>query len=80
MTTFGCCCHTAGSKLYRLYDRGTAQIEKELDMVKLLRTVRNIKIFLKQEVLTPEMKLKIKHSTTNVIDIDTSQDEESDQS
>ena len=42
---FTCCLDLSQNKLYRLYSKGVDQIEKELDIVKILRGLRNVKIY-----------------------------------
>jgi hypothetical protein len=50
-------------------------IEKEIDIIKILKTLRNIKIFLKSKIMDRIDKLEVKHSSKNVIQIDDSSDE-----
>ena len=55
--TWGCCC-CSNRRLDKLYKLGTEQIEKEMDVVKLLKTLRNLKIIVKAKLLDdPLLKL-----------------------
>ena len=46
------------------------QVEKEMDIVKLIRGIRNLKIFNKVNGLSDFNKFMIKNSNKNVIDLD----------
>ena len=43
----------------RLYDKGEKMIEKNMDMVKIIRSLRNLKIFIKNTVLDKATMTKI---------------------
>ena len=46
--TFKCCVfHPDENKLYRLYNKGSEMLETEMDIVKLIKHVRNINYFMK---------------------------------
>ena len=45
-------------------------MEKEFDVVKIIKSLRNIKIFLKNEKLDKETKILLQNQKGNVIDID----------
>ena len=65
------CWRVDENKLYRLYGRGKDQIEKELDIIKLLGTLRNMKIFIQEKMMGKIDKLKVQNAKKNVIDLDT---------
>ena len=46
----------------------------EFDLVKLIRTVRNIKIFIKKELMNDKEKRFIQNTEYNLIDIDDEND------
>ena len=46
-------------KLIRLLNEGRKRIEKELDIVKILKSLRDIKILMKNSLMTPEIKYQI---------------------
>ena len=56
-------------KLWRLYEQGSDRIEKEFDLVKILTTLRNLKILSKKQ-LSPETLLEMKTHSKNAIDLD----------
>ena len=58
-----------------MYDRGTERIEKEFNLVKIIKSLRDMKIFLKSTMLDSTKIFMIKHSKPNVINIDTSSNE-----
>ena len=72
---FKICCKRRNYKLYRLYEIGFERVEKEMDIVKLLRGLRNLKIFSKMIGLEEHTKFAIKNSNKNVIDLDNNSDE-----
>ena len=65
----------------KLYEEGTERIEKELDLRKLAKNVRNANILLKHEMTEkggkPNKQLieKVKFDNKNVIDLDSSEEE-----
>ena len=44
-------------KLVRLLNEGRKRIEKELDIVKILKSLRDIKILMKNSLMTPKNKI-----------------------
>ena len=52
----------------------------ELDIVKILKTLRDMKIFLKSTTMSDrDTKFSVKHAPKNLLNLDTSADEESDE-
>ena len=51
-------------------DLGSQKIEGELNVVKIMNDLRNLKILLKNTLLTKEIKDKISHTGKNIIDLD----------
>ena len=49
-------------------------MKHEFDLVKLIRTVRNIKIFIKKELMNDKEKRFIQNTEYNLIDIDDEND------
>ena len=41
------------NRLWRLYEDGQERLEKEFDVVKIIRSIRNLKIFMNEELLSP---------------------------
>ena len=54
----------------KLYEKGQERIESELDIVKIIRSIRNMKVLLKNSFMDEEIKYKILHSKKNLINID----------
>lgn len=79
-TTFCCSVNLRKEKkLYNLFLEGQTKLEKELDVVKLLKRLRHHDIALKASILCDSDKREqVKHARKNLIDIDSS--EESDKS
>jgi hypothetical protein len=51
MKAFGCCIvQISQYRLWRLYETGMEKIEKELDIVKIIKALRSLKIFYKARV------------------------------
>jgi len=54
----------------RLKKRGASQINKELNILKIIKSLRDMKILMKSKMLDRETKFEIAHNDKNVIDID----------
>jgi hypothetical protein len=63
--------------IQRLFERGQERLEKEMDIIKMIKSLRNIKIFLKSKLLDPRTNMKIKHHLKNLISVDTSSESSS---
>lgn len=71
MKTFSCCIFKfKQNKLKRLYETGIEKIDKELDIVKIIKALRSLKIFYKDRVKKIDRVLLNNHEE-NIIDIDT---------
>jgi len=57
-------------KLLKLLREGRKRIEKELDIVKIMKSLRDIKLLMKNSLMTPEIKYQVAHSEKNFIDIE----------
>lgn len=58
------------SKLWRLYKDGEDRLEKEFDVVKIIKSIRNLKIITKATIMNHFMRTKVKNDGNNVIEID----------
>ena len=68
-------CWNRSTPLERLYNRGEDKIESEMDIVKIIRNIRNLKIMMSNLVkLDLKTKQKLKLSGKNLINIDHSSD------
>lgn len=54
----------------RLKQRGAEKINKELNILKIIKSLRDMKILMKSKMLDKETKFEIAHSRKNIIDID----------
>lgn len=72
-----CCldsCFKKKEKLQTMFEGGQDMIDTELDIIKLTKTLRDIKIFLKNTFLAESsIKFAVKHSKKNVINLDESE-------
>ena len=53
---------------------GKRRIEKELDILKIMKSIRNVKILMKNSLLSPDVKFQIAHADKNVIDLELSEE------
>lgn len=73
-----CCCWGKRKKLEKMYDEVEERITKELDVVKLIKSVNDSKLAMKASLMDPDLKFQITHSYKNIVDLDreTSDDED----
>lgn len=62
----------------RLKKRGSGLVNKELNILKIIKNLRDMKILMKSKLLDKETKFEIQHSTHNVINIDNTTTDEND--
>ena len=60
----------------KLYDVGSEKMEKELDIVRLIKQIRYMKILMKHSLMSSRVRYELTHSDKNLINVDTSEDEE----
>jgi hypothetical protein len=58
-----------------LYKLGKERIQKELDISKLVKNLRNLKILVKNSFLNEKIGYMIYHSRKNILDIDIENEE-----
>ena len=63
---------TKYEKLTKLYELGESKIEKELDIIWIMNTLRNVKIILRNSMMSDEVVEQMKHTKKNLINLDTS--------
>jgi hypothetical protein len=63
--------------MLRLFRRGEELIDKEMDMVKIIKAIRNLKVVLKSRLIDKATMFQIKNSGKNIINIDKESDEDS---
>lgn len=75
--TLGCfspfsLCWKNKDKMMKLYSRSRERIDSELNIVKILSSLRDIKILMKHSLMSPQIKHMIKNSDKYLISIDDS--------
>jgi len=53
-----------------LIDKGDERIEKEMDIIKILKKIREFKYILRKINLNPNLKFELYHSKEYLIDLD----------
>ena len=73
---FLCCkpCWMRRDKFTKMYEEGASKMEKELNIFKLLKSIRRMKILVKNQMMTPKIKTLLDHSNKNIIYISTDSD------
>lgn len=66
------CCFKRREKFLKLYNKGQDRIDAELDIVKIMKNLRNIKILMRNSFMDDEIKYQITHARKNLLNIDTS--------
>jgi hypothetical protein len=73
-----CNCLWSKKRQYqRLYDKGQERIEEQLDIVKLLRNLKDMNILLKSSLMSKKVLFDIQHAENYLIDVDHSSSESS---
>ena len=73
-------CWKNRSKLNKLFEKTQERLDIELDIVKLIRNIRNSKYLLQSSLMNPEIKFQLAHTAKNYINIDSSSSEDETQS
>ena len=73
---FSDCLWWKKSRLETLYEKGQEKIEKELDIVKLVKNLRYMKILLRSSLMSKKMKFDIMHAQKNLIELSEEEEEE----
>ena len=64
-------------RLLKMIHDGKRRIERELDILKIMKSIRNVKILMKNSSLSPEVKFQIAHAEKNLIDLEASEESSS---
>ena len=64
--------------MQKLYEEGEDRIDTELDIVKIMKGVRDAEVMLKSSVMDNEAQFQIQHAEKNYINIDDTDEESSD--
>lgn len=70
-----CCFWSKYKKMNMFYKLGKERVEKELNISKLVKNLRNLKILIKNSFLNDNIGFMIYHSRKNTLDIDIENDE-----
>jgi len=63
--------------MYQNLDKkGSAKIVREMNILKIIKNIRYFKMITDNLLMTPSLKFELKHSISNIIDVDCSQTEE----
>ena len=63
--------------MYQNLDKkGSAKIVREMNIIKIIKNIRYFKMVTDNLLMTPSLKFELKHSISNIIDVDCSQTEE----
>jgi len=66
-------CWKKHEKLKKLFVIGSQKIKSELNIVKIVKDLRNLKILIKNSLMDSQMKFQIQHAEENLIDLDESE-------
>ena len=58
-----------------LYSKTRARLNEELNIVRLIKTIRNVKVFLEGSLMDKKTQFKIHHQAKNFVNIDLSDPE-----
>ena len=53
-----------------MYEDGSERLDAHLDVLKIVKSLKKLKILMENSMMTEEMKKEIKHSEKNVIYLD----------
>lgn len=73
-----CCCTCfKENKVDKMYEKSEAQIEKEMDIIRLIKNIRNIKLILQEKLpMSKQEEYKLNYKGPNVLDLDESDEPE----
>lgn len=57
-------------KMQKLYDKGQEMIETQLNILKIVKNLRNLKILMRGSMMTEKVKQQIAHEEKNLINLD----------
>jgi hypothetical protein len=69
--SFCCCRNKKAKKLKQLLNLGKEQLNADLSLQKIIKTIRNLKMHFKQHVLTNQLSFELRYNNpSNVINLD----------
>ena len=63
-------CWKKKAQFQKLFKEGKLRIEKDLNIIKLVRNLKRLKILMKSSLMTKQVKFQIAHNIKNCIDLD----------
>ena len=64
---FWCGCWSKRKKMQKMFDDGTEKLEDHLDIVKIVKSLKKLKILMENSFMTEDVKKQIKHSEKNLL-------------
>ena len=55
-----------------MYKKGKEKIETDLNIDKFLKTIRDLKVVVKQQLMDSQLNYKVQHNPKNLIDLESS--------
>ena len=52
-----------------MYLKGLKKLDYEMDIVKIIKDLRILKIYIEKTLMTPEIKFQIEHSSENLLNM-----------
>lgn len=74
-STFGCLFVCPLDRSQEVYDIGQERFSNETDIVEIVKSIRDMKILLKNTLMDPVNSFKVNNIDLNVIDLETKQEE-----
>lgn len=77
---FGCfgflltICWKRSKKFEKLYSETQLRLKTSLNVVKIIRSLRDLKILMNNSLLSPELKNYLRHAEKNLIDLENTSD------
>ena len=74
-----CCCNCMfkrKDRFMKLYERGQDRVEAELNIVKIMKSLRDMKILMKNSMMDKQVRYQIRHSEKNILNLDSTSSEE----
>ena len=73
---FWCGCWSKRKKMQKMFDEGTEKMEDHLDIVKIVKSLKKLKIVMENSFMTEDVKKQIKHSEKNLIYLSSDNEDE----
>ena len=70
-------CWSKRKKLQNLFDEASERIEKQFDVVKIVKGLREVKILMENSFMTDDIKKQLKHDKKIIIDLSSNEETDS---